>query len=93
MSSFSSFLNRKPCRRVVVLVLVLVVIPLSGRMFYVNKLEFARRMASDGVHAAARRREEVYVEERGGKVVHQKMVAQHREEEGEEKRPLEAPTT
>ena len=53
-----SFLNRKPCRRVVVLALVLVVIPLSGRMFYVNKLEFAQRRmmmmsSSDGVRANA----------------------------------------
>ena len=80
-----SFLNRKPCRRVVVLALVLVVIPLSGRMFYVNKLEFALR-----ANAAAR---EVIEEHR------EKMVAkQHREEEEEEEEekrpPLEAsPTT
>ena len=88
-----SFLNRKPCRRVVVLALVLVVIPLSGRMFYVNKLEFARRMmmmsSSDGVRAHATAHE--VIEER------EKMVAkQHprEEEEEEEKRPpLEAPTT
>ena len=82
-----SFLNRKPCRRVVVLALVLVVIPLSGRMFYVNKLEFVRRMSSDGVRNAAA--VEV-IEER------EKMVAkQHHHREEEEKRPpLEAsPTT
>lgn len=80
-----SFLNRKPCRRVVVLALVLVVIPLSGRMFYVNKLEFVRRMSSDGVRNAA---VEV-IEER------EKMVAkQHHREEEEKRPPLEAsPTT
>ena len=81
-----SFLNRKLCRRVVVLALVLVVIPLSGRMFYVNKLEFVRRMSSDGVRNAA---VEV-IEER------EKMVAkQHHREEEEKRPPLEAvsPTT
>ena len=80
-----SFLNRKPCRRVVVLALVLVVVPLSGRMFYVNKLEFVRRMSSDGVRNAA---VEV-IEER------EKMVAkQHHREEEEKRPPLEAsPTT
>ena len=45
MSFFSSFLNRKPCRRVLVLALVLVVIPCSGRMFYLHKLDFARRIS------------------------------------------------
>ena len=76
-----SFLNRKPCRRVVVLALVLVVIPLSGRMFYVNKLEFALRANATAYEV---------IEER------EKMVAkQHREEEEEEEKrpPLEAPTT
>jgi len=38
-------LNRKPCRRALVLFLVLVIIPFSGRMFYLHKLEFARRVS------------------------------------------------
>ena len=99
-----SFLNRKPCRRVVVLALVLVVIPLSGRMFYVNKLDwFARRRmmmmmsSSDGVRARATAREEEVIEEqqRGKMVAKQQHPREEEEEEEEEKRPkpLEAPTT
>jgi len=38
-------LNRKPCRRALVLFLVMVIIPFSGRMFYAHKLEFARRVS------------------------------------------------
>jgi len=38
-------LNRKPCRRALVLFLVLVIIPFSGRLFYAHKLEFARRVS------------------------------------------------
>ncbi len=78
-----SFLNRKPCRRVFVLALVLVVVPLSGRMFYRHKLEFARRISSSRL---------VIEEQQRGKV-HQKMTTttttqqqQHREREEEEKR-------
>ena len=96
---YMSFLNRKPCRRVVVLALVLVVIPLSGRMFYVNKLEFARRRmmmmmsSSDGVRAHATAHEEVIEEQREKMVA--KQYPREEEEEEEEKRPkpLEAPTT
>ena len=103
--NYMSFLNRKPCRRVVVLALVLVVIPLSGRMFYVNKLDwFARRRmmmmmmsSSDGVRARATAREEEVIEEqqRGKMVAKQQHPREEEEEEEEEKRPkpLEAPTT
>ena len=91
-----SFLNRKPCRRVVVLALVLVVIPLSGRMFYVNKLEFARRMmmmsSSDGVRAHATAHEEV-IEEREKMVAKQHPREEEEEEEEKRPKPLEAPTT
>ena len=69
-----SFLNRKPCRRVFVLALVLVVVPLSGRMFYRHKLEFARRMSS-----SSSRLKKVVLEE-------QQQRGQQRAREEEEKR-------
>ena len=80
-----SFLNRKPCRRVVVLALVLVVIPLSGRMFYVNKLEFALRANATAYEVIEEQREKMVA----------KQHPREEEEEEEEKRPkpLEAPTT
>ena len=37
-----SFMNRKPFRRFLILFLVFVVIPFSGRMFYMQKLDFLR---------------------------------------------------
>ena len=92
-----SFLNRKPCRRVVVLALVLVVIPLSGRMFYVNKLEFAQRRmmmmmsSSDGVRANATAYE--VIEEREKMVAKQHPREEEEEEEEKRPKPLEAPTT
>jgi len=36
------FMNRKPFRRVLILFLVFVLIPFSGRMFYIQKLDFLR---------------------------------------------------
>lgn len=38
--SLPSFMNRKPFRRFLILFLVFVVIPFSGRMFYIQKLDF-----------------------------------------------------
>ena len=40
--SLPSFMNRKPFRRFLILFLVFVVIPFSGRMFYMQKLDFLR---------------------------------------------------
>ena len=79
-----SFLNRKPCRRVVVLALVLVVIPLSGRMFYVNKLEFALRANATAYEV---------IEEQREKMVAKQHPREEEEEEEEKRPPLEAPTT
>ena len=38
----SGFMNRKPFRRFLILFLVFVMIPFSGRMFYIQKLDFLR---------------------------------------------------
>ena len=38
----SGFMNRKPFRRFLILFLVFVLIPFSGRMFYMQKLDFLR---------------------------------------------------
>ena len=38
--SLPSFMNRKPFRRFLILFLVFVLIPFSGRMFYIQKLDF-----------------------------------------------------
>ena len=78
MILLSSFLNRKPCRRVFVLALVLVVVPLSGRMFYRHKLEFARRMSS----SSSRLKKVVLEEEQ------QRVGQQQREEREEEEKRL-----
>ena len=40
--SLPSFMNRKPFRRFLILFLVFVLIPFSGRMFYMQKLDFLR---------------------------------------------------
>ena len=50
-----NFIRKKPFRRVCVLVFLFIVIPFSGRMFYLHKLEFARKVSFDLLRSVEKR--------------------------------------
>ncbi|CAL6393237.1 unnamed protein product [Bathycoccus prasinos] len=85
-------MNRKPCRRVLILFLVFLVIPFSGRMFYIQKLDFLRHRQHRNVSLVLHHLNKSSSNNTTTETTHHPQVEQeqqHQKHEEEEKRLLE----
>ena len=86
------FMNRKPFRRVLILFLVFVLIPFSGRMFYMQKLDFLRHRQQRNVSLVLHHLNKSSSSNNATTNHHHPQVEQeqqHQKHEEEEKRLLE----
>ena len=86
--SLPSFMNRKPFRRFLILFLVFVLIPFSGRMFYMQKLDFLRHRQQRNVSLVLHH---LNKSSSNNATTHSELEQQqqHQKHEEEEKRLLE----
>ena len=90
--SLPSFMNRKPFRRFLILFLVFVLIPFSGRMFYMQKLDFLRHRQQRNVSLVLHHLNKSSSSNNATTNHHHPQVEQeqqHQKHEEEEKRLLE----
>lgn len=90
--SLPSFVNRKPFRRFLILFLVFVLIPFSGRMFYMQKLDFLRHRQQRNVSLVLHHLNKSSSSNNATTNHHHPQVEQeqqHQKHEEEEKRLLE----
>ena len=90
--SLPSFMNRKPCRRVLILFLVFLVIPFSWRMFYIQKLDFLRHRQHRNVSLVLHHLNKSSSNNTTTETTHHPQVEQQQQQqkhEEEEKRLLE----